>query len=120
MLPGIARWAAAVSLAWLIEVPLTRSRFGTGAPVGPLRVRSGMTTKDPPAGRAGVLARMPATRTVSGPLAPSVRSWTGAEQGGGGRRGQHRYGGAVGDRRGRSCLPDQASREGGKRRVRDH
>ena len=67
-----------MSLAWLIEVPLTRSRFGTGAPVGPLRVRSGMTTKAPPAGRAGVLARMPATRTVSGPIAPSVLSWTGA------------------------------------------
>ena len=37
-----------------------------------------MTTKAPPPGWAGVLSMMPATRTLSGPTAPSVLSWTGA------------------------------------------
>ena len=34
-----------------------------------------MTTKGPPAGRAGVSPRTPATRTLSGPIADSVLSW---------------------------------------------
>ncbi len=34
-----------------------------------------MTTNAPPAGTAGVSARMPATRTWIGPIADSVLSW---------------------------------------------
>ena len=47
---------------------------GSGWPAGPGRICSGMTTKAPPPGWAGVLLRVPATRTLSGPIAVSVVS----------------------------------------------
>ena len=67
MLPGSTRSATAVSRASLIADPVTRSMLGAGEPACPGRVSSGMTTKDPPAGWAGVLASRPATRTRAVP-----------------------------------------------------
>ena len=60
-----------------------------------------MTTKAPPPGWAGVLLRMPATRTLNGPIADSEVSCVAAaaEDGGGGRRGEHRHGGVAGTAR---------------------
>ena len=98
MLPGITLPATAVSWARSMALPVTRTMLGAGWPAGPGRVSSGMTTKVPPPGWAGVLLRMPATRTLTGPIGYSEVSCVAprAEEGRGGGRGEHRHRGAGG------------------------
>src|SRR5208282_2819161 len=73
-LPGITLLATADSWASSIAEPVTSIMLGAGEPAGPGRVSIGMTTKAPPPGWAGVLLRMPATRTLNGPIGYSELS----------------------------------------------
>jgi hypothetical protein len=74
VLPGSARPATAESRAWSIPEPSTRTVFGAGRPAGPGRVRSAMTANAPPPGSAGVALKVPATRTVTGPIEATENS----------------------------------------------
>ena len=73
--PGITLLATAVSWASVDGRAGDQDHVGAGWPVGPGRVSSGMTTKVPPPGWAGVPLRVPATRTWNGPIAVQRVSW---------------------------------------------